>query len=126
MRSLLDFGQGFTAVFVASDNLAVGAYAAIREDGLSIPDDISVVGFDDIPLASYMSPRLTSVAVSGHEIAVESYKLLTRLMRGELPECRSVTIPTRLIIRQSSSEIGRRAKKRTKTKSTKFVSCVNN
>jgi len=126
MRSLLDSGQEFTAVFVASDNLAVGAYAAIRENGLSIPDDISVVGFDDIPLASYMSPRLTSVAVSGQEIAVGSYKLLTRLMRGELPEYRSVTVPTRLIIRQSSSEIGRRAKRRTKTKPAKLASCVNN
>jgi len=91
--------------------VALGAYSALNEAGLSIPDDISVVGFDDIPLASYVSPTLTSVAVPGQEIAVESYKLLTRLMRGELPESRSVTLPTRLITRQSSREIGRRAKR---------------
>jgi len=126
MRSLLESDQDFSAVFVASDNVAIGAYSAIREAGFSIPEDISVVGFDDIPLASFICPTLTSVAVSGQEIAIESYNLLTRLMRGELPESRSVTLPTRLIPRQSSREIGRRAKKGTEKKSAKLVSCFNN
>lgn len=110
MRSLLESKLDFSAVFVASDNVALGAYSALREAGLSIPEDISVVGFDDIPLASYIRPTLTSVALSGHDIAVESYKLLTCLMRDEVPESLSVTIPTRLIPRESSREIGRREK----------------
>ncbi len=110
MKSLIESGKEFTAVFVASDNVALGAYSALSEAGLSIPDDISIVGFDDIPMASFVSPTLTSVAVSGQEIAIESYNLLTRLMRGDIPESRSVTLPTRLIPRQSSREIGRRAK----------------
>ena len=126
MNSLLESEQEFTAVFVASDNVALGVYFALGEAGLAIPDDVSVVGFDDIPLASFVSPTLTSVAVSGQEIAIESYNLLTRLMRGDLPESRSVTLPTCLIPRQSSREIGRREKRGTKTKSAKFVSCVNN
>ena len=111
MKSLLEETRDFSAVFVASDNVALGAYSALNEAGLSIPGDVSVVGFDDIPLASFVSPTLTSVAVPGQEIAVESYKLLTCLMRGDLPESRSVTIPTRLIPRQSSREIGRRAQR---------------
>jgi len=111
MKSLLETTRDFTAVFVASDNVALGAYSALNEAGLSIPGDVSVVGFDDIPLASFVSPTLTSVAVPGQEIAVESYKLLTCLMRGDLPEPRSVTIPTRFIPRQSSREIGRRAQR---------------
>ena len=126
MRSLLASGQDFSAVFIASDNVALGAYSAIQEAGLSIPEDISVVGFDDIPLASYINPTLTSVAVSGHEIAVESYNLLTRLMRDEVPESLSVTLPTRLIARESSREIGRREKRVSEMKSAKFVSCLNN
>jgi len=126
MQSLLASGQDFSAVFVASDNVALGAYSAIQEAGLSIPEDISVVGFDDIPLASYINPTLTSVAVSGHEIAVESYNLLTRLMRDEVPESLSVTLPTRLIARESSREIGRREKRVSEMKSAKFVSCLNN
>ena len=126
MRSLLESKLDFSAVFVASDIVALGAYSAIREAGLSIPDDISVVGFDDIPLASYISPTLSSVAISGHEIAVESYNLLTRLMRGEEPETLSVTLPTCLIARQSSREIGRREIRGNKMKSAKLVSCFNN
>jgi len=126
MKSLLESAQEFTAVFVASDNVALGVYSALGEAGLSIPDDVSVVGFDDIPLASYISPTLTSVAVSGQEIAIESYNLLTRLMRGDLPESRSVTLSTRLIPRQSSREIGRSPRRGIETKSAKFVSCVNN
>jgi len=126
MKSLLAAGQEFTAVFVASDNVALGAYSGLSEAGLLIPDDVSVVGFDDIPLASFISPTLTSVAVPGQEIAIESYNLLTRLMRGEIPESRSVTLPTRVIPRQSSREIGRRAKRGTEKKSAKFVNCFNN
>jgi LacI family transcriptional regulator len=126
MRSLLESNLDFSAVFVASDNVALGAYSALSEAGLSIPDDISVVGFDDIPLASFISPTLTSVAVSGKEIAIESYNLLTCLMRGEEPDSLSVTLPTRLIARQSSREIGRRDKRGNETKSAKLVSCFNN
>ncbi len=126
MRSLLESKLDFSAVFVASDNVALGAYSAIREVGLSIPEDISVVGFDDIPLASYINPTLTSVAVSGHEIAVESYNLLTSMMRGEEPESLSVTLPTRLIARRSSREIGRSEKRGSEMKSAKLVSCFNN
>jgi len=111
MKSLLETSHEFTAVFVASDNVALGAYSALNEAGLSIPDDVAVVGFDDIPQASFVNPTLTSVAVPGQEIAVESYKLLTCLMRGDLPESRSVMLPTRLIPRQSSREIGRRTQR---------------
>ena len=125
MKSLLESGQEFTAVFVASDNVALGAYSALREAGLSIPGDVAVVGFDDIPLASFVSPTLTSVAVPGQEIAVESYKLLTCLMRGDLPESRSVTLPTRLIPRESSREIGRRGKRGADKKPAKLASCFN-
>ena len=126
MCSLLESNQDFSAAFVASDIVALGAYSAIQEAGLSIPEDISVVGFDDIPLASYIRPTLTSVALSGHDIAVESYKLLTQLMREEVPESLSVTLPTRLIARESSREIGRREKRGNETKSAKLVSCFNN
>ena len=126
MQSLLESNLEFSAVFVASDNVALGAYSAIQKAGLSIPDDISVVGFDDIPLASYIHPRLTSVSLSGHDIAVESYKVLTQLMREEVTESLSVTLPTRLIARESSREIGRRDKRGNEMKSANLVSSFNN
>lgn len=60
-RSLLDSGAAFDAVFAASDLIAIGAITAIRKAGRAVPDDINVVGFDDLPLASYTYPKLTTV-----------------------------------------------------------------
>jgi DNA-binding LacI/PurR family transcriptional regulator len=61
MQQLLKSGMKFTAVFVANDQMALGAMAALNDHGLQVPDDISVVGFDDIPEAAYFSPPLTTV-----------------------------------------------------------------
>ncbi|NLC13953.1 MAG: LacI family transcriptional regulator [Chloroflexi bacterium] len=105
MKSLLDSEQEFTAVFVASDNVALGAYSALSEAGLSIPDDVSVVGFDDIPLASFVSPALTTVRVPAGKIAQESCYLLMRLMKLDFPESRMISLPTTLIIRDSTRKL---------------------
>ncbi|MGB4594712.1 MAG: LacI family DNA-binding transcriptional regulator [Anaerolineaceae bacterium] len=108
MESLLKSNQKFTAVFVASDNVAMGAMSAIREAGLSIPKDISLVGFDDVPLAAYAVPGLTTICVPAREIAQLSCHLLVRLIRGDIPESRTLTLETQLIARGSTREIGRR------------------
>ena len=105
MKSLLDSGEKFSAVFVASDAVALGAYDAIRSAGLTIPDDISVVGFDDIPLSSYASPKLTTVRMPAREIAQDSCYLLMRLMKREFPENRMISLPTELIIRGSTRQL---------------------
>jgi len=107
MKKLLDEPLDFSAVFVASDNVAIGALAAIAEAGLSVPEDISVVGFDDIPEAAYFRPALTTVHTPAKEIAHESCNLLLRLMKGETPESCSIFLPTQLILRQSTRELER-------------------
>jgi len=107
MKNLLDEPLDFSAVFVASDNVAIGALAAIAEAGLSVPEDISVVGFDDIPEAAYFRPALTTVHTPAKEIAHESCNLLLRLMKGETPESCSIFLPTQLILRQSTRELER-------------------
>jgi DNA-binding LacI/PurR family transcriptional regulator len=109
MQALLNSNQSFTSVFVASDNVALGAMSAIREAGLSIPEDVSLVGFDDIPSASFTMPGLTTVRVPACEIARDSCHLLVRLMRGEIPESRALILPTQFIARGSTREIGRRS-----------------
>lgn len=108
MKSLLEAKADFTAVFVASDNVAIGAMSAIREAGLDIPGDLSIVGFDDIPMASYVTPALTTVHMPAREIAQQSCYLLMRLMQGDIPESRSITLSTRLVIRNSTGKLGRR------------------
>lgn len=105
MKSLLAEGQEFTAVFVASDNVALGVYSALSEVGLSIPDDVSVVGFDDIPLSSYIKPALTTVRMPAREIAQQSYHLLMRLMKRDFPDKREVMLPTNLVLRQSTCSL---------------------
>ena len=72
MKSLLASRQKFTAIFVASDNVAMGAYAALHEAGIRIPADISVVGFDDIPWAEYSDPPLTTMRLDAQELARKS------------------------------------------------------
>lgn len=109
MQALLKLKQPFTAAFVASDNVALGAMSAIREAGLSIPQDISLVGFDDLPSAAFAMPGLTTVRVPAREIAQESCHLLVRLIKGEIPESRALILPIQFIPRGSTREIGRRS-----------------
>jgi LacI family transcriptional regulator len=90
-----------TAVFVASDVVAFGAMAAIREAGLRVPEDISVVGFDDIPLAAYFDPPLTTVHLPAHELGRAAGAALLDRISGRTVEARTV-LPTELVIRSST------------------------
>jgi LacI family transcriptional regulator len=107
MKDLLTEYPRFSAVFVASDNVALGALAAIHDAGLSVPEDISLVGFDDIPEAAFYYPKLTTVHTPAKEIAEESCHLLMQLLKGEIPLSRTINIPTELIIRDSARMIER-------------------
>ena len=82
MKSLLETNLEFTAVFIASDNVAMGGLAAINEAGLIVPDDISVLGFDNIPWASYANPPLTTLHTPAQELAQASCMLLIDLLTG--------------------------------------------
>lgn len=99
MQELLDSGVEFDAVFAASDLLAIGAMHALADAGRKVPEQVSVVGFDDIPMASFASPALTTVLQNtklAGEILVE--RLLQRL-RGEPAE--SAMLPAEIVIRRS-------------------------
>lgn len=98
-KELLARGANFDAVFGVSDLITLGALPALREAGMTIPGDVAVVGFDDIPAAKYSSPSLTTIEqnpeVAG-EVLVEK---LLKLIAGE--EISSSLIPPRLIVRES-------------------------
>jgi LacI family transcriptional regulator len=90
-----------SAVFVASDVVALGALAAIRESGRTVPADISVVGFDDIALAAYLDPPLTTVRLPAREIGLTvGLALLDRI--GGRPVAHRTLLPTHLIVRAST------------------------
>ncbi|MFS1438469.1 LacI family DNA-binding transcriptional regulator [Shewanella sp. 10N.286.48.A6] len=97
--NLLDSGHPFDAIFAASDLIAIGAIRALKQRSVRVPEDIVVVGYDDIPVASFANPALTTVRQNtklAGEILVES---LLKLIRGK--EVAPQLIPTNLVVRQS-------------------------
>jgi DNA-binding LacI/PurR family transcriptional regulator/spermidine/putrescine-binding protein len=111
MSGLLARGD-LTAVFVASDVVAFGAIAAIREAGLRVPDDVSVVGFDDIPLAAFFDPPLTTIRLPAYELGRAAGAALLDRIHGREVNARTV-LPTELVIRSSTAPPrGRRGRSR--------------
>ena len=102
MREILARRQRFTSLFAGNDTIAVGAMAALREAGLSVPRDVAVVGFDDLPIASYCQPTLTTVnteaTVQGEQAALAAFELL----EGRRVGARKCKLSLNLIIRESS------------------------
>jgi DNA-binding LacI/PurR family transcriptional regulator len=94
--------DGVTAVFVASDVVAFGAIAAIRDVGLHVPSDISVVGFDDIPLAAFFDPPLTTVHLPAHDLGRAAGSALLDRIHGR-PTAGRIVLPTELVIRSSTA-----------------------
>ncbi len=103
MKNLLSENNNLTAVFAASDMLALGVLKAIKEKGINIPSDISVVGYDDIPLAQYMDPPLTTIRQPAYEKGVEATKKLIDFLEDKKP-LESSILDLELISRQSSSK----------------------
>ena len=104
--TLLDLPTPPTAIFAGNDMQAMGVYAALRERGLSVPHDLSVVGFDDIPVAGLVSPSLTTVRQPLAEMGrTAADMLLTLINGGSLPSPR-VELATALMVRGSCAPPG--------------------
>lgn len=90
------------AFFCANDILAVGILKALLRNGITVPQEVSVIGFDDSPIASMVEPELSTVQVQKEEMGRLAIDLLMQLMRGEEPEKRHWILPVYLIRRGSS------------------------
>jgi LacI family transcriptional regulator len=101
MQSLLAVNPPPTAVFIASDVVAFGALHAIHQAGLFVPKDLAVVSFDDVPLARFMTPALTTIRMPGIEQGRRGVQMLISLINGEKPPEPQLFLQTELIIRQS-------------------------
>lgn len=101
MKSLLDENPRMTAVFVASDVVAFGAMAAVRERGLRIPEDISIIGFDDVPFARYIEPGLTTIKLPVIELARRASEMVVALIHRQKLEQPQVLLEAELIVRSS-------------------------
>ncbi len=102
MNELLQQNPRPTAVFVASDVVAVGAVQAIKRAGLRIPEDIAVVGFDDVPFAEYYDPPLTTIRLPAFGLGWAAGERLVRLIQGEGLDQTGLLLNSELIVRRSS------------------------
>jgi LacI family transcriptional regulator len=102
VHDLLDKDPRPTAIFCNNDEMAAGANAAVFEKGLRVPSDVSVAGFDDIPLSRQIWPPLTTVRQPIYEMAMTATNLLVSLLKGQEPSDLAVEIPTELVVRKST------------------------
>ncbi|MCU1527388.1 MAG: LacI family transcriptional regulator [Frondihabitans sp.] len=99
MGDLLANEVTFTCVFAHNDFMAIGAIRRLREHGLRVPEDISVVGFDDVDIATVVTPALTTVRKDMVEIGRRSADILLDLINGTAPAPRSEVLPVELVVR---------------------------
>lgn len=101
-RQLLALPARPTALLVINDLLAIGALRAIRDFDLNVPQDVSIFGYDDIPLAKYLTPRLSTASKDGENMGREAMRLLlARLQDPDRPR-QEIRLPARLILREST------------------------
>jgi LacI family transcriptional regulator len=104
MQQLLAMAERPTGVFVHNDILALGAMHAVYDAGLTIPGDVSIVGYDDITNAAYLSPPLTTVRIPKVEMGVLAGRTIMQLAQGKIElEPRTVTLSVELIVRSSTA-----------------------
>ncbi|MFP3043722.1 LacI family transcriptional regulator [Treponema primitia] len=103
MRELLLRNRDFTAIYAATDELALGVIRILKDEGLRVPEDISVVGFDDIEISDYLIPRLTTIRQPLEEIGGQTALILHRAITGNPAFKQELVLPYKLIIRESTA-----------------------
>ena len=101
-RALLALPAPPTALFATNDLMALGAMEAALDEGLTLPDDLSVVGLDDIMIGAHMHPPLTTIATPRHELAKQAVELLLRHIDDAESPCIGLTVRPHLIVRQTT------------------------
>ena len=105
MNGLLLLDEEPTAVFCDDDVIAAGLYLAARERGVRIPEDLSVIGFDDMDFARVLSPPLTTVALDAELLGSTSFELLEKRLSGTRTRKR-IVLPAELLVRESTAPPG--------------------
>jgi DNA-binding LacI/PurR family transcriptional regulator len=101
MKGLLGRHPHCTAAFAASDAMAYGALQAISEMGLRVPEDIAVIGFDDLEFSGFTNPPLTTIRQPRYEMGQKSMELLIEILRGAGKNGRKIRLDPELVIRKS-------------------------
>jgi LacI family transcriptional regulator len=102
-RRLLEAREPPTAIFAANDTSAIATIVVAQELGLRVPEDLSVIGFDNLPESLLCTPPLTTVEQRIHEMGARAMEMLVRLIRGEPLDRTHITLDTRLVVRQTTA-----------------------
>jgi LacI family transcriptional regulator len=102
-RELLGRGADFTAIAVANDMLAVGCYAALDEAGLGCPEDLSLVGFNDMPFVDRLRPALTTIRFPHYQLGTEAAQLLLDRVEGHDAPVKILYMAPELVVRASTA-----------------------
>ena len=100
-------GPPFTAVVCANDRLAVGAITAFRRHGIECPQDVSITGFNDMPLADRLSPPLTTVRVQHYKAGFEAAELIVDIAENRQRHRAHIVLPVEMIVRESQRSRGK-------------------
>jgi DNA-binding LacI/PurR family transcriptional regulator len=105
MTKLLSLPKPPTAVLTSNDLTAIGALRAITRVGLRVPDDISVVGFDDIELSRFTQPPLTTIRLSRDELGRKAFDALYETVEGQQSTGQEIKVSTTLVLRESTAPV---------------------
>ena len=92
-------GFRFNAIFTSNDMMAIGAVRALKDNGLRVPDDVEVIGFDDIEISRLVEPPLSTISQPGLEMGARSAELLLRMIEGKKPRPRTLVMKPGLVLR---------------------------
>lgn len=106
-EELIGSGVTFTAIACSNDRLAIGAIAALKRHGLECPRDISVTGYNDMPMVDRLAPPLTTIRVQQYRVGVRAAEMLVAAIAGTTPPPRHMRLPVELIVRGSTGAPGR-------------------
>ena len=104
-EELLAAGRPFTAVICANDRLAIGAISAFRRHDIACPGDVSVTGFNDMPLMDRLSPSLTTVRVQHHKAGFEAAGVMVEIIENEAAEPHHLVLPVETVVRNSTARV---------------------
>lgn len=105
VKEMIDNGVKFTAIMTGSDLIAIGAIKALIEKGFKVPEDIEVVGYDDIELARIFEPQLSTISKPHYAMATEAARMLLAIIDGTMGEMRHITVEPTLILRKTTKKI---------------------
>ncbi|MFJ4143824.1 LacI family DNA-binding transcriptional regulator [Pseudomonas sp. NPDC089734] len=108
--AMLELPERPTALFCENDEMAIGALKRIKQQGLRVPEDLSLVGFDDIPLAAYCDPPLTTIAQPAEVFGQKAVEMLVALIEKKPLEQRHIVLPYELTLRDSTAAPGFRGR----------------